>query len=426
MAEILVLVGATPLDLASGQPYVDACIHCGICLDVCPTYVVSAQEPESPRGRIVLIADAIAGGGIISDGAAEHLDSCLGCLACVTACPSGVRYDELIARARPEVERQHASDRSPSERALRRLLFETLPHPKRLRALAPALRAARVVGTRRLPEQAGMLAKVAPEPPTRAQLRRPIPLYTPARGESRGRVGILLGCVQRVFYSDVHFATLGVLAAEGYEVVAPELPDCCGALELHAGESRAGLRRAQQTIDAFAAVGGVDQIIVNSAGCGAAMKEYGELLGTPQARAFSAMVSDVSEFLCDQPPQAVRGPLSLRAVYHDPCHLKHAQGIHSEPRELLHAIPGLELLEVSAEPDVCCGSAGIYNLTHPDMAAELGTRKARNLLATGAQAIVAANPGCAAQLARHTADLGSPLPVHHPIELLWRSIQSAA
>lgn len=416
----------TALELASGQAEIDACVHCGMCLDTCPTYAVSANEVESPRGRIVLISDAIVAGGRFSAAAAEHLDSCLGCLACLTACPAGVRYDQLLALARPEIERQHGDERPVAERATRRLLLETLPHPQRLRALVPALRAAKAIGAERLPGHASVLAEIAPAPPTRRQLRDEIPLYTPATGESRGRVGLLLGCVQRVFFSDVHRATVEVLCAEGFEVIAPRLPDCCGALSLHAGESDTARQSAQATIDAFASVGGVDHVIVNSAGCGAAMKEYGELLGTAEARDFSARTRDISEFLWEQGARAARGPVPLRVVYHDACHLKHAQGVHAQPRELLRAIPELELLEVAAEADMCCGSAGTYNVTHRETAAELGERKARHLLASGAQAIAAGNPGCAAQLARHTADLGEALPIHHPVELLWRSLQAAA
>jgi glycolate oxidase iron-sulfur subunit len=412
------------LDLTSGQPYVDDCVHCGFCLDSCPTYVLWAQEADSPRGRIVQIGDAIEAGGTVSVSMTEHIDTCLGCLACVTACPSGVQYDKLIARARPAVERQ--AHRSNTERALRLLLFETLPYPKRLRALAPALRASKRLHADRLPERISLLAKVAPDPPSKEQLRRPIPPRTPAVGVQRGRVGLLLGCVQRVFFSDVHHATIAVLAAEGYEVLAPPLPDCCGALELHSGEVEHGFARAQATMASFAALGELDAVITNSAGCGSAMKEYGELLGTAAAVEFSSRVRDVTELLASVEPVAPRGPLPLRVVYHDACHLAHAQGIRSAPRELLAAIPGLELLEVAAEPDVCCGSAGIYNLVQPRMAAELGERKARNVLATGADAIAAGNPGCAAQLDLHLRRLGRPLPVHHPIELLAQSIAGAA
>src|SRR6202012_1267359 len=203
----------------------------------------------------------------------------------------------------------------------------------------------------------------------------------------------------------------------------------CGALELHGGEEPAAVRRAEDTIRAFAAAGGaagLDHIVVSAAGCGSAMKEYGELLGTSEAKAFAARVRDVSELLGSVPSRAPRGPVPLRVAYHDACHLAHAQGVRSAPRELLRAIPGLELVEVGAERDVCCGSAGIYNLVQPEAAAELGERKARHLLETGAQAIAAGNPGCAAQLDLHLRELGCPLPVHHPVELVSRSIAAAA
>jgi glycolate oxidase iron-sulfur subunit len=422
-------------DLASAAEYIDDCVHCGFCLDSCPTYVLWAQEADSPRGRIVLIDKAIEDGGAISAEMASHFDSCLGCLACVTACPSGVRYDQLIERVRPAVER--SQERPAAERALRLLLFETLPYPKRMRALAPLIGAAQRLApsVRGLPEQLQVLTRVAPKPPTRRELRTPIPARTgpapaPGRGsaEPRGRVGLLLGCVQRVFFADVHRATIGVLAADGYEVIAPELPDCCGALELHAGEEESGLARASATVAAFGALGELDQIVVNSAGCGAAMKEYGELLGTPEAHAFAAKVRDISEVLAggrELESRAPRGPVPITVAYHDACHLRHAQQLRDEPRAMIAEIPALELLEVGAEADVCCGSAGVYNLLAPEPAAELGARKARHLLATGAQAIAAGNPGCAAQLALHTRQLGRPLPVHHPIELVWRSIQAA-
>lgn len=413
---------AAGFDLVSGQEYVEDCVHCGFCLDSCPTYVLWASEADSPRGRIVLIDDAITAAGHVSAAMAEHIDTCLGCLACVTACPSGVHYDKLLARARPAVERQQR--RSVGERAVRRVLFETLPHPRRLRALAPLLPAARVASSR-LPERLAVLTKVAPRRPA-GGLGARLPTSTRAQGSPRGRVALLLGCVQRVFFAEVHEATIGVLAAEGYEVLAPVLPDCCGALELHSGEQDAGVRRAQATIAAFSELGAFDHVVVNSAGCGSAMKEYGELLGTPAARAFSERVLDVSELLAAAPPRATRGPVELRVAYHDACHLRHAQGIFAEPRAMLTAIPGLELLEVGSEPNVCCGSAGIYNIVQPRAAAELGARKAHALLATGPQAIAAANPGCAAQLDRHLSELGRPLPVHHPIELVWRSIQAGA
>jgi glycolate oxidase iron-sulfur subunit len=284
------------------------------------------------------------------------------------------------------------------------------------------LSAARRLGAERLPERVSILAKVAPRTPVREVRQSRIPFRTPAVGEQRGRVGLLLGCVQRVFFADVHRATVSTLAAEGFEVLAPEAPDCCGALELHSGEEEAAVARARATVTAFQQLGELDHVVVNAAGCGAAMKEYGELLETPAGREFAAKVRDVSELLASVPPHAPRGPVPMRVVYHDACHLQHAQGIRSEPRQLLADIPELEVLEVGTEAAVCCGSAGVYNLLQPRAAAELGARKARHLLDTGAEAIAAGNPGCAAQLDLHLRELGRPLPIHHPVELVWRSI----
>ena len=403
---------------------IDDCVHCGFCLDTCPTYVLWGAEADSPRGRIVLMNDGLTSDAPMSDEMVNHFDRCLGCMACVTACPSGVQYDRLIERVRPQVERNH--QRSAGERAVRRLLYETLPHPKRLRALAPFLAAGRRIGLEsRLPERLSVLAKVAPRAPTGAA-KLQVPERTPAVGPQRGRVGLLLGCVQRIFYPHVHRATVQVLAAEGFEVVAPRLPDCCGALEMHGGAEPSAMRRAQETIDAFAGTGNLDYVVINAAGCGSAMKEYGELLDTPQAREFSARVRDVCELLGSIEPRAERGPVPVRVAYHDACHLAHAQGIRAQPRALLLGIPDLELVEVGVEGDVCCGSAGIYNLVQPEAAAALGERKARNLIDTGAQAIAAGNPGCAAQLDMHLRQLGCPLPIHHPVELLSRSLTAAA
>jgi glycolate oxidase iron-sulfur subunit len=405
------------------QDVIDDCVHCGFCLDTCPTYVLWGAEADSPRGRIVLMNDGLDAESTMSDEMVTHFDRCLGCMACVTACPSGVRYDRLIERVRPQVERQHR--RSASERAVRRLLYETLPHPKRLRVLAPLLAASRRIGIEsRLPERLAVLSKVAPRAPTGAA-KRAVPERTPAIGPQRGRVALLLGCVQRIFYPHVHQATVDVLAAEGFEVLAPRLPDCCGALEMHGGAEPSARRRAEETMRAFADVGPLDHVIVNAAGCGSAMKEYGDLLQTAEARDFSSRVRDVSELLGSIEPRAKRGPVPLRVAYHDACHLAHAQGIRAQPRALLEAIPDLELVEVGTEPDVCCGSAGIYNLVEPEAAGELGVRKARHLIDTGAQAIAAGNPGCAAQLDMHLRALGCPLPIYHPVELLSRSLTAA-
>jgi glycolate oxidase iron-sulfur subunit len=402
------------------QSVIDDCVHCGFCLDSCPTYTLWSDEADSPRGRIVLMAEGLADGGELSDEMVTHFDRCLGCMACVTACPSGVAYDRLIERVRPQVERHHT--RSPAERAFRRLLFETLPHPRRMRALAPLLAATRRLPLERLDERLAMAAKVAPRASAREVLRTRLPTRIAPHGERRGRVGLLLGCVQRVFFPEVHRATIRTLVAEGFEVLAPRRPDCCGALELHAGAEDAAIARARETIAAFA---DVDYVVTSAAGCGSAMKGYGELIEDAAARLFSLKVRDVAELLADVEPRTPRGPVPLRVAYHDACHLAHAQGIREEPRALLRGIPELELLEVATEPQICCGSAGIYNLVEPEAAAELGARKVRNLLDTGAEAIAAGNPGCAAQLDLHLREAGHPLPIYHPIELLWRSIEAA-
>jgi glycolate dehydrogenase iron-sulfur subunit len=400
---------------------VEDCVHCGFCLETCPTYALWANEADSPRGRIVLIGDALDSDDALSEEMITHWDRCLGCMACVTACPSGVRYDRLIERVRPQVERHHK--RSRSERALRKLLFATLPHPRRLRAVAPLLGPARKLGGEKLPGGFGTLAQVSPRAPFRRLFRSRFPERTAAVGKQRGRVALLLGCVQRVFYAEVQAASIGALAAEGFEVLAPSVPGCCGALEFHAGEEQAAARRARGAIAAFDSLG-VDYVVTTAAGCGSAMKEYGDLLETAEAHGFASRVRDVTELLGSVDPVAPRGPVALRVVYHDACHLGHAQGVREQPRELLKAIPELELLEVGSERELCCGSAGIYNLVQPEAGAELGARKAKHLLDTGAQAIAAANPGCAAQLDYHLRKLDRPLPIHHPVELVWRSIKA--
>jgi glycolate oxidase iron-sulfur subunit len=403
---------------------VDDCVHCGFCLDTCPTYVLWGNEADSPRGRIVLIDEGLQGEGPMSSEMVTHFDRCLGCMACVTACPSGVRYDRLIERVRPQVERQH--QRSATERVTRRVLFGTLPNPRRLRTLAPSLIAARKLGSERLPGRLGVLARISPRLTVRKLRASDFPEHTPAVGEQRGRVGLLLGCVQRVFYGDVQRATIAALAAEGFEVFAPRVPDCCGALEMHSGEEAAAVRRAEATIAAFAALGELDHIVTSAAGCGSAMKEYGELVQTSEAEEFAQRVRDVGELLGSVEPRAPRGPVAVKVVYHDACHLAHAQRVREEPRALLRAIPELELLENPVEPEVCCGSAGVYNLLQAQAGADLGARKARHLLDTGAEAIAAGNPGCAAQLDGHLRALGRPLPIYHPVELVWRSIVAGA
>jgi glycolate oxidase iron-sulfur subunit len=374
---------------------------------------------DSPRGRIALMQLGHEQPEL-SDEMVTHFDRCLGCMACVTACPSGVKYDLLLQETRPQVERNH--ERSLADRAFRALVFGTFPHPGRLRALAPGTPIARRLAPllTRFPRLRNML-ELAPQVSARAAFAR-LPEHTPAQGERRGTVGFLQGCVQRVFFNEVNAATVRVLAAEGFEVHAPRQPRCCGSLQQHTGYERAAQARARETIAAFERF---ETVVVNAAGCGSGMKEYDHLLALDpawkdRAARFAGRVRDIHELLAEAGPRAERHPVRMRVAYHDACHLAHAQGIRDEPRALLRGIPGLDVIEPD-EWEICCGSAGVYNLFEPEAAAELGARKAGNLMATGAQAIAAANPGCALQISRY---LERPLPIFHPMELLDRSLHA--
>jgi glycolate oxidase iron-sulfur subunit len=379
------------------------CIHCGFCLPTCPTYgPLWQEEMDSPRGRIYLMEALLDGAVPLSATTVEHFDRCLGCMACVTACPSGVQYDKLIELTRAHVE--ESFERPLGERLVRRLIFATLPHPRRTR-VALALRPPRSV----LPRRFRPFAELAP--PWRASAR--LPRTTPAEGERRARVGLLLGCVQRVVFGDVNAATVRVLAADGCEVVAPR-QGCCGALHLHAGRREEGLARARKLGERFAAAG-VDAIVVNAAGCGSHLKEA-EL---------PVRVADVSEFLAELGPRAERKPLPLAVAFQDSCHLAHAQRITEAPRAVLGSIPELTLHE-PAEQAICCGSAGIYNLVQPEAARELGDRKAANVLATGADVYASANPGCLIQVATALRRATRPLPALHPVELVDSSIRGVS
>jgi glycolate oxidase iron-sulfur subunit len=431
---------------------IKTCIHCGFCLPTCPTYVVWGEEMDSPRGRIVLMRQAQETGGDLAP-MAKHFDRCLGCMACVTACPSGVRYDILIEQTRPELERRHT--RTRADRAFRRLCFELFTHPGRLRAMVPMLVAGRRLGLdRRLrrwlerqppdapgPATADSLPGAAPGGPRFRRLAamvgltpdvklsaawKKLPERTPARtsgsgaGPSRGTVGLLQGCVARVFFARTNEATVRVLSAEGFDVVVPAEAGCCGALLMHSGAESEAQERARATIAAF---DGCETVAVNAAGCGSAMKEYGRLLAddpewAERAEAFSAKVADVTEVLAGVEPRAPRHPVPLTVAYHDACHLAHAQAVRAEPRAVLAGIPGLTVLQ-PAEWEICCGSAGLYNLLEPEPAAELGRRKVANLTATGATAVVAGNPGCALQIASRSE---GRLTVYHPVEVLDASI----
>ena len=406
---------------------IDACVHCGFCLPSCPTYVLWQEEMDSPRGRVYLMKAGLEARAEMTSTFVSHFDRCLGCMGCVTACPSGVQYGPLIEKTRAQIERHY--ERPPGERLFRSMLFAVLPYPSRLRiAMAPLaifgplLRALAGV----LPRRIRSLIAVAPQP-TLASLTTRSPEHTPAAGPSRLTVAVLTGCVQRLAFAGVNQATINVLAAEGCTVEAPAAQGCCGALSLHAGNIDQARELAQHNIEVFERAN-VDRIIVNAAGCGSSMKEYGELFHddpawADRARAFSAKVRDVSEALTELgEPRAKRHPVQARVVYHDACHLAHAQGIREQPRALLAAIPGIELLS-PAESEICCGSAGIYNLVQPEPAAQLGERKARNIAALEPDIIATGNPGCTLQIAAAGRRLGYNWKILHPIELIDRSIK---
>jgi glycolate oxidase iron-sulfur subunit len=386
------------------------CVHCGFCLPTCPTYVLWNEEMDSPRGRIRLMDARLDGTIELNATVTQHFDRCLGCMACVSACPSGVRYDRLIEATRAAVEQEH--DRSFGDRLLRGLLFRVLPYPGRMRL---ALRLAPLGRGLPLPRRFRPLVELAPP----WQGRGEVPTVTPAVGARRARVGLLTGCVQRAVFSDVNAATARVLAADSFEVVAPP-QGCCGALSVHAGRLAEGKAFARRLIRAFA---NVDVIVVNSSGCGSHLKELGWLLGDEDAAAFAAKVRDVGEVLADARPRARRHPLALRLALQDSCHLRHAQRLPLASLGALGRIPALEVVEPE-EQDICCGSAGIYNIVEPDAARELGDRKGANVLATGAAAYASANPGCLVQVSQALRRAKRPLPALHPIELVDASIRN--
>ncbi|MBB3662372.1 glycolate oxidase iron-sulfur subunit [Prauserella sediminis] len=400
------------------------CVHCGFCLPTCPTYQLWGEEMDSPRGRIYLM-DLAERGEIELEGAfTEHIDACLGCMACVTSCPSGVQYDRLLEATRPQVERN--VPRARSDRWFRNGIFALFPYRRRLRAAAlggalyqklrlPAL-AARILPPRLRAAQALM-----PQVRLRSAFAS-LPRRVRPAGAPRKRVALLSGCVQDVFFHEVNTATQRVLAAEGCEVLTPREQGCCGALGLHAGREPHARERAKQTIATFEKLP-VDNIVVNVAGCGSSLKEYGHLLADdPQwrerATAFSEKVRDVTELLAELEPQAERHRIDAKVAYHDACHLGHAQGIREQPRSVLRTIPGVDLVDLP-EAELCCGSAGIYNMTNPEPAEELGERKARNVRAVSPELLVTANPGCLLQLRRFLDDV----PMLHPVQLLDASIQ---
>jgi glycolate oxidase iron-sulfur subunit len=405
------------------------CVHCGFCLPTCPTYVLWGEEMDSPRGRIYLMKQGLEGEPM-SDSMVSHFDACLGCMACVTACPSGVQYDRLIEQTRAQVERRH--ERPRSEKALRGLVFSLFPYPKRLRLVRGPLRLMQRTRLDRAMRRTGLLERLSPQlaamqslAPRLGRTER-LPGRLSATGERRAVVGLLTGCVQGAFFPGVNAATARVLQAEGCDVVIPEQQGCCGALSTHNGREEEAQGFARSLVDTFETAG-VDRVVVNAAGCGSTMKEYAELLAddpayADRARAVAEKVRDISEVLDELGPVAQRNPLPMSVAYHDACHLAHAQGVRAQPRSLLRGIPGLELREI-AEPELCCGSAGTYNLFNPEPARELGDRKAKNIVATGAQVLVTANPGCLMQVTSAIERSNHPMGMAHTVEVLDASIR---
>jgi glycolate dehydrogenase iron-sulfur subunit len=409
---------------------IDQCVHCGFCLPVCPTYALWNEEMDSPRGRIYLMKLAADGKADINSQWVGHFDTCLGCMACMTACPSGVDYGKLIEATRAQIERKY--DRGWLEKVYRRIIFGLFTRPERLRMMRVPLLLYQRSGLRRLVRGSGMLQLLPRRLQAMEALLPELPAaeavgeITPALGEKRRRVGLLLGCVQREFFPQVNAATARVLAAEGCEVVSPADQPCCGALLVHAGEESGAIALARHLINVFERAG-VDAIVTNAAGCGSNVKEYGHLLRddpryAARAKEFSAKCQDISETLAYMGPRAKRNPLRLKVAFHDSCHLQHAQGVRVQPRELLAAIPELELLEIP-EAAICCGSAGIYNLVQPNAANALGDRKAGLIASLDADVVVTGNPGCILQLQASLERAGKKIPVLHTIQLLDASIR---
>lgn len=425
------------------QNLIDQCVHCGFCLSTCPSYRVIGKEMDSPRGRIYLMNAINQGEAKLDESTSPHFDSCLGCLACVTTCPSGVQYDQLIASVRPQVERNQP--RNWWEKILRTLIFNIFPYPARLSIFLPLLWFYQISGLQALVRKTGIL-KFFPRIASMesilpsiqlASINKKYPYIIPPQKEKKYRVGLILGCVQRLFFDPVNEATVRVLTANGCEVVIPPSQGCCGALPAHQGQEKQAQTLAKQMIDSFLSAE-VDYIIINAAGCGHTLKEYHHILKDDsegncyaariyeeKAKEFVSKVRDINEFLMETGFNVDLSPVTddtVKVVYQDACHLLHGQKISLQPRQLLQKIPNLELKE-PVDAALCCGSAGVYNLLQPDVANELGEQKVQNLLNTGASIIASPNPGCALQITKHLKLQGKEVKVMHPMELLNHSIR---
>jgi len=413
------------------QKLIDSCVHCGFCLATCPSYRVIGKEMDSPRGRIYLMNAINKGKATLDETTTQHFDSCLGCLACVSTCPSGVQYDQLIAATRPQVERNQP--RNIFDKLIRTLIFNLFPYPQRLRFFLPFFWLYQNLGLQKLVRATGLLKRFFPRLAAmesilpkinRQSFGQNYPTEIPAQTEKRYRVGVILGCVQRLFFSPVNEATVRVLTANGCEVVIPKSQGCCAALAAHQGQEAQAQALARQMIDSFAETE-VDFIIINAAGCGHTLKEYHHILAddpvyAEKAKAFVAKIRDVQEFLMEvglNAPLSAIADENLTIVYQDACHLLHGQKISLQPRQLLAKIPNITLKE-PIDAALCCGSAGVYNMLQPEIAEELGQQKVTNLLNTGAALIASSNPGCSLQIQKHLSQQNKSIPLFHPMQLL--------
>ncbi len=395
---------------------VESCVHCGFCLPACPTYTVLGEEMDSPRGRIVLMKEVLEG-NLELEAALPYIDKCLGCVGCVTACPSGVQYGDLVTPFRAWAEDKRT--RSPLEKLTRAMALQTLPYPNRFRLAAMTGNLARPFSSLLPAKMRAMLALL----PSSLPEAKPMPELIPARGTRRARVALLAGCAQQVLDPDINWATVRVLARNGVEVVIPKAQGCCGAIVMHAGAQDQARGLARRNLEVFP--DDVDAVVTNAAGCGSGMHEYALLFkGEPEgakATALAHRTKDVSVFLDElgliQNPKLEK-PLKL--AYHDACHLAHAQNVRSSPRRLLGSIGGLELLELH-DGELCCGSAGTYNIEQPEIAFELGERKANAILDTNARAVASGNIGCLTQMARHLEAKGQSIRVLHTFQVLDRA-----
>ena len=401
------------------------CVHCGLCTASCPTYSELGDENDSPRGRIYLMRGVVDGRLGLTSEVRRHLELCLDCRACETACPSGVQYGKLIEPFRVGMEQDAAASKT-ADWFHRWVLFRLFPYPERLRRATAPARWAQRLGLFQLAERTGLLQLL---PPRLREMTRllpplgkpppPLPEKLPARGSRRARVALFVGCVGDVMFRHTHWATARVLQENGCDVIVPRGQACCGAIHFHAGSSEPAREFADQNLAAFP-YQEVDAVIVNVAGCGAMLKDYGHHWGDSrqsERERFVDKIKDVHEFLDQLGLRPPTGELPVTATYHDACHLAHAQQVRAAPRNLLRQIPGLQLREL-AESDMCCGAAGTYNLTEPEMSARLGARKLRNLTDTGARIAITANAGCQLQIIREARRCGQRLPVYHPLDLL--------